>query len=495
MPSTNMDTHETDFERIFHPRRLAIVGVSNQNVGFGTGILDSLLAIGYAGEIFPVNPRGGEVFGLKIYPRIEDIPGTIDFAIICVSANQVPTALAACRKKGAAGAEILSAGFRELGTAEGIALEEAVKAEAQKGIRLVGPNCFGIYCPASGLTLLPGPDLSRKSGPVGFMSQSGGLAIDFAFMGMGMGFGFSKMISFGNGSDLREAELLEYFAEDPETGIIAMYLEGVADGDRFFRALKIAAAKKPVIIYKGGLSDAGNRAVASHTASMGGNRIIWESLIRQTGAIQVHNFQDLCHACLAFSMLPPRSYRGMTVVGGGGALGVAACDAAEANGLFLPQLGGPIYDAIDAALPKPGSCAANPIDIARPTMTPQILKTVLLEAGRDDRVDIQIQVSLLHHFKAFARRMRFSSLKDAVSPEEYGEAAREAIKKTGKPVVIVLPNYRQTISDLDVEDLIRHTRQIFQENGIPVFGTLQDALQAIRLVSDYYRWRMNSQNL
>lgn len=488
----NPPSNIADFERIFHPRRLAIAGVSTQAVGFGTGILDSLLAIGFAGEIFPVNPRGGEIFGLKIYRRIEDIPGEIDFAIICVSADLVPEALEACRKKGAAGAEILSAGFRELGTAEGIAREEAVKAEARKGIRVIGPNCFGIYCPKSGLTLLPGPDLSRKSGPVGFMSQSGGLAIDFAYMGLGLGFGFSKMISFGNGSDLREAELLDYFADDPETGIIALYMEGVEDGEHFFQALKRAAVRKPVIIYKGGLSEAGGRAVASHTASMGGSRVIWESLIRQAGAIQVHDFQELCYTCLAFSMLPLRSYRGMTVIGGGGALGVAACDAAEANGLFLPPLTGPIYDAVYEALPKPGSSAANPIDVANPMVPPHALKTILLEAGRDERVDIQIQVSLFHHYKAFIRRMKIPSMSHVAPLTAFGDAAREAVEKTGKPVVVVLPNYRQTVDDLEVEDFIRQIRKIFQERGIPVFGALQDALLAIRHVSDYCRYQEKS---
>ncbi len=478
--------NHTDFERIFHPRRLAVIGVSAQGMGFGRGILDSLLSIGFEGEIFPVNPKGGEVFGLKIYPRVEDIPGQIDFAIIAVAASLVPETLRVCREKGAAGAEILSAGFRELGTEEGIALEEAIKAEAAKGIRVVGPNCFGIYCPRSGLTLLPGPDLSRKSGPVAFMSQSGGMAIDFAFTGMWMGFGFSKMISFGNGTDLRETELLDYFADDPETGVIALYMEGVDDGDRFFRALKSAAAKKPVIVYKGGLSEAGNRAVASHTASMGGSRVIWESLIKQAGAVQVHDFQELCHACLAFTLLPLRAYHGLTVLGGGGALGVAACDAAEANGMFLPPLSGAIYDAVYEALPKPGSSAANPIDVANPFVPPQALKTVLTEAGKDERVDIQIQVTLLYHYKAITKRLGLPSMREAAPLKEFGEAARIAFQKTGKPVVLVLPSCRQAIDDMDLEDLMRYARQIFIERGIPVFTTLQDALRAIRHVSDYY---------
>ena len=480
---------KSDFERIFHPRRVAIVGVSAQGMGFGRGILDSLLAIGFEGEIFPVNPKGGEVFGLKIYPRIEDIPGEIDFAILAVAAPLVPEALAACRRKGAAGAEILSAGFKEMATPEGLALEEAIQAEARQGIRVVGPNCFGIYCPRSGLTLLPGPDLSRKSGPVAFLSQSGGMAIDLAFAGMGMGFGFSKMISFGNGADLRETELLDYLADDPDTGIIALYMEGVTDGTPFLRALKNAASRKPVIVYKGGLSEAGSRAVASHTASMGGSRILWESAIRQAGAVQVQNFEDLCHACIAFSHLPVRVYQGMTVLGGGGALGVAACDAAEANGLYLPRLEGAIFDAVNGALPKPGSSAANPIDVANPFVPPEALKTVLLEAGKDERVHIQIQVTLLYHFKAMAKRLGLSSLRDAAPLKAFAEGAKTAFETTDKPVVLVLPDCRQALDDLDVADLMRLARQTFLESGIPVFPTLHGALRAISQVSDYAKRR------
>ena len=141
-----------------------------------------------------------------------------------------------------------------MGTAEGKELERQIKEIAAKGIRVVGPNCFGIYCPASGLTLLPGPDLSRESGPVAFLAQSGGMSIDFAHAGKWLGIRFSKMVSFGNGADLREAELLRYLADDPETQVISMYIEGIKDGDNFFSEIKAAASKKPVIVYKGGLS-------------------------------------------------------------------------------------------------------------------------------------------------------------------------------------------------------------------------------------------------
>jgi len=485
-------TPNADFERIFHPRRVAILGVSTQDWGFGRGIMDSLLSIGFEGKIYPVNPRGGEIYGHKIYAQVEDIPEDIDFAIIAVAAPLVPAALAACREKGAAGAEILSAGFRELGTQEGMALEEAIKVEAKKGIRVIGPNCFGIYCPKSGLTLLPGPDLSRKTGPVAFLSQSGGMAIDLAFMGMWMGFSFSKVVSFGNGADLREVDFLEYLTQDPETGIIALYIEGIEDGERFIRAVKQAAAKKPVIVYKGGLSESGKRAVASHTASMGGQKEIWEALIKQVGAVQVRSFQELCHTIQAFSMLPPRTYRGMTVLGGGGALGVSACDAAEENGLYFPALTGTIYENIYAALPKPGSSAVNPIDVANPFVPPQTLSQVMQEAAKDERVDIQVQITLFYHFKQMVKRLKLGTLKEIVPVDQYVKAAYEAKEKTGKPVVMVLPNCRQESTDLEVEEIIRLARESFHQRGIPVFHNLPDAMQAIRNVSMYYEHKQKT---
>ncbi|MBN1612887.1 MAG: CoA-binding protein, partial [Deltaproteobacteria bacterium] len=279
----------TDYDRIFHPKRVAVIGVSAAGNLFGSGMILSLQDIGYSGEICPVNPKGGTFAGLHIYKSVEEIPGQIDFAVIAVAAKNVPEALEACRRKGVAGAEILSAGFKELGTPEGIALEEEIKRIAARGIRVVGPNCFGIYCPASGLTVLPGSDLSRTPGPLAFLAQSGGMSIDFAATGKWMGLNFSKLVSFGNGADLRETELLDYLGRDSDTGIVAMYIEGIEEGESFFSTLREVTRRKPVVIYKGGLSEAGQRAVTSHTASLGGSKAIWEAVLRQSGAVQVDN--------------------------------------------------------------------------------------------------------------------------------------------------------------------------------------------------------------
>jgi acyl-CoA synthetase (NDP forming) len=475
----------TDFERIFHPKRIAIVGVSTAGVGFGSGIFMSLQSMGYEGEVFLVNPKGGTLNGVPLYNSVEEIPGDIDFAIITVAARAVPAALEACRKKGAAGAEILSAGFKELGTVEGIALEKEVARIAARGIRVVGPNCFGIYCPKSGLTFLPGPDLSRESGPVAFSSQSGGMAVDFAYTGKSIGLKFSKIVSFGNGVDLREVELLRYFGDDPQTRVINMYIEGVEDGERFFSVLTEVAAKKPVIIYKGGLSDAGSRAVRSHTASMGGSREIWRSIIRQAGAVQVTSMSEMVQASLAFSMLPGRAYRNITVLGGGGALGVAAADMAETYGIRIPLFDPELVSQVEALLPRPGSSGRNPVDVANPYVPPKVLKEVLLTAACDRRIDLQILFSLFYHYKNMAK-ITGLPLTELMPFLELSHALRQVVEKTGKPVIVILPNPKKSLDHLDVIEALAKARGAFLEQGIPVFDDLEEAIRALGHVNTCY---------
>jgi acyl-CoA synthetase (NDP forming) len=477
----------TDFERIFHPRRLAIVGVSadSRSIGFGNGILVACRAMGFSGEILPVNPKGGAFAGQEIYRNVDDIPGGIDFAVIAVPAEAVPGVLEACRRKGAAGAEVITSGFSELGTPEGIALERRIRDIAATGIRVIGPNCFGVYCPRSGLTLLPGPDLSRESGPVAFLSQSGGMSIDFAHAGKWMGIRFSKVVSFGNGADLRETELLGYLGDDPETGVVAMYVEGVEDGDAFFATARAVARRKPVVVYKGGLSEAGRRAVVGHTASMGGSRVIWSSVLRQINAVQVQDLPEMAQACLAFSLLPARAYRGISVVGGGGALGVAAGDAAEANGIAIPLLAPELQGRIDAFLPKPGSSPGNPIDVANPFFPPEGLREVLRLAAEDERVELQVVTSLLYHYKSQALAIG-KSIADVAPFAQLAEAASDAAAETGKPVAFVLPSLKRGLDDLDVIEVLARARQAFLDRGIPVFDEISDALRAVGHLNTFY---------
>ena len=475
-------------ERIFHPQRIAVIGVSGGSLGFGSRTIMTLLKFGYKGEICPVNPKGGTISGLKIYKSMEEIPGELDLAIIAVPAPLVPEALESCRQKGVIGAEILSAGFKEMGTPEGKALEEEIKSIVRKGIRVVGPNCFGIYCPAGGLTILPGMDFSRESGPIAFLAQSGGMAGEFVTNGKSFGLRFSKVVSFGNGVDLRETELLQYLGDDPETKVICMYMEGVEDGRAFFKVLKEVAAKKPVIIYKGGLSKSGNRAVVSHTASLGGSRQIWESMMRQANAVQVNNSWEMVQASLSFVLLPERAYRGIAVVGGGGALGVTACDTAESFGIELPILPLDTQEKIMAVLPKPGSSATNPVDAANPGVPPEILKEVLLKSGVEKIIDLQILIQLFYIYKFIIREGKMT-LDEATPYRQLAKALQEVHDQTDKPVVLVLPNSRREVEDLDLEEVRRRACRAFFEKGILTFENLTDAFRAIAQVSRYYTRR------
>lgn len=478
----------TDYERIFHPRRLAIIGVSGEahSIGYGAGMFKAVTAMGFEGEVLPVNPKGGAIAGLKIFRSVGEIPGTIDFAIIAVAARQVPAELEACRNKGAAAAEIISSGFGELGTEEGRELERRIRDIAARGIRVIGPNCFGVYCPASGLTFLPGADLSRRSGPVAFLSQSGGMSVDFAHAAKCMGIRFSKMVSFGNGADLRETDLLSYFRDDPETRVITMYVEGIRDGGAFFREIRAAAAEKPVIVYKAGLSRAGARAAASHTASMGGSGVIWRSMLRQVNAVQVGDTKEMAQASLAFALLPPGVFSGISVIGGGGAIGVAACDTAEQYGIEIPPLRDDLQTRINGFLPKPGSSPVNPVDVANPFFPPQGLKEVLLAAAEDKRIGLQILVSLLFHYKSIAQALN-TRVAEVTPYRELAAAVRDVVDKTGKPVVAVLPNARRDPDNLDVVEMMAMAKKEFTDRGIPVFDELHDAIRAIAHVNGYYR--------
>jgi len=310
------------------------------------------------------------------------------------------------------------------------------------------------------------------------------MSIDLAHIGKWMGIGFSKVVSFGNGADLREVELLDYLSRDPETETIAMYVEGVENGPAFLQTLRRTTPEKPVIIYKGGLSEAGARAVASHTASLGGSRVIWNSLLRQANAVQVYNLPELAQACLAFSMLPRREYRGISIMGGGGALGIAGCDAAERYGIVVPPLRDSIREAIMRVLPQPGSSAKNPIDVANPHVEPQILKTALREAARDPAVDLQILVSLFYHYKVQSRVFGVP-VKDIVPFKELAEAAGEVARTTEKPVLLVMPNNKQELDAMDIEEMRREARRAFLDQGVPVFDELDDALRAVSHLSRY----------
>src|SRR3972149_1016631 len=259
---------------IFHPQSLAVVGVSKDETKFGSLFLRALLDFGFKGKIYPVHPDATEILGLKTYASVREVPEPVALAAVMVPAPQVPAVLEDCLAGGVKGAEVFTSGFAETGDERGAALYRELTLIERRG-----------------LTLIPGGDFPRESGPVAFTSQSGGHAGELAGEARGRGIRFSRVISYGNGCDLNEADLLEYVAEDDETEIVAMYIEGPREGRRFVELVKGLAPRKPVIIWKAGLTRAGGRAVDSHSASLGGEGEVWKGLFRQTAAVPVRDLE------------------------------------------------------------------------------------------------------------------------------------------------------------------------------------------------------------
>jgi acyl-CoA synthetase (NDP forming) len=373
---------------IFHPRSVAVVGVSPPQwgpAGVGTGFLMALQDLGFEGPIYPVNPRHQEILGLKCYPSLLDIPGPVDHVIFSVPTRAVPQVVEDCVAKAVKSIHFFTSGFSETGEAEAAELERNIVARARgAGIRLIGPNCMGLYCPSGKIAFMPNSPV--EPGPVGFLSQSGGNAGDVIFAAAPRGIRFSKIVSYGNAADINECELLEYLAEDPETEIVIAYIEGVRDGRRFFRALRRASKRKPVVVLKGGRTDAGGRAVFSHTASLAGSARVFDAALRQAGAVRVDSLDELVDMAVAFRFVGPPAGRGMGVVGPGGGFSVFAADEVNEAGLDLPDLSPAVQEELRRFTPVAGTSVRNPVDtniIMEPHKLTDTLRIVASDPGVD----------------------------------------------------------------------------------------------------------------
>src|SRR4030042_284483 len=331
------DKSNLDF--VFNPKTVAVTGISPSRGydAMAETYLRALVECKFNGPIYAIHPKGGDFRGRKLYPSVKDVPGPLDYVICCIPAPAVPQLIRDCAAKGVKAVQFFTSGFGENGTEEGIRLEAEVCALAkQGGIRLIGPNCMGVYAPKSGLSFAP--DYPTERGQVSFICQSGGNAIYFIRYAAQRGVRFSKVISFGNAAEINENELLEYLTDDPETGIIAVYIEGFRDGRRFSKALRKAAAVKPVIMMKGGRTEAGARAVASPTGRLAGWAKNWGGVLRHAGVITVSTLEELGDILVTFLYLPVPNGRRLAVLDVGGGAAVVATDVYVSAGIDLPRL-------------------------------------------------------------------------------------------------------------------------------------------------------------
>ena len=475
-----------EFEPVFYPRSVAVVGASDNPMKFGGGFFKTLQDFGFKGKTYPVNPRITELMGAKVYPSVNDIPEPVDMAHIMVPAHHVASVIEDCALKGVKVAQIFTAGFTEV-SEEGRQLEIGlVHAARRGGIRIIGPNCFGVYCPGSGLTLLPGYDFPKETGSVGFLSQSGGYAAQFCGEAKGWGIRFSKVVSYGNACDLNEADLLEYLAQDPETKIITMYVEGPRDGQRFANIVKEASKTKPVIIWKGGLTEIGARAVHSHTCSLGGEEASWNALFKQTCAIRVTGLEELMDTTLAFLHLPPTIGKRIAMVGGGGGINVAAADVCDQAGLCVPPFAPEIQEEIRKVLPPAGTGVRNPVDVGAPVVPPPIFQSALESAARADNTDAIIATQAVHYLYLLREMMSAFLPPDKSLVEIFAEAPLSVKTNFGKPIIMVLPTGGVDVETIDAERERRVAIRFYLERGIPVYPTLERAAKSVANVANYY---------
>jgi len=325
---------------IFHPRSTAVVGTvpdSQNRFKLGNQFIRILQEFGYKGPLYAVGSEEGEVSGLKVYRNIGDIPGVVDYVITAIPNREVPHLVEECGRKGVRVMHLFVSGFGEIEDGVGLELQQEILHTAKKyGIRIIGPNCMGIYCPKSGIAF--GLDFSRTPGSVGYLAQSGGQCILGIKEATRRGIYFSKVVSYGNAADINECDLLEYFAQDTETDIITAYIEGTNHGPRLLRVLADAAAKKPVVVFKCAVTEGGSQAAVSHTSAIAGSGLIWETLLRQTGAIRVYSVMEMFDVVSILQRCPEIKGLNTLVLGHGGGSCVQASDDSCRAGLKMPLL-------------------------------------------------------------------------------------------------------------------------------------------------------------
>ena len=372
---------ELDF--LFHPDSIAIVGASNNPKKFGYMFMSALIEMGFEGRIYPVNPHEEKILDFKAYPRVREIPETVDLALLVVPPQAVLEVVRDCADKGVKGIIIFTAGFGERG-GEGKKLEqEIVRIARMGGTRIIGPNCQGIYCPSSKLTFFPG--MPKEFGSVGFISHSGSLAVYLTNIAHSRGIHFSKVISCGNECDLNAVDFLEYLGRDPDTKVIITYLEGVKDGRRFLTLAREISKNKPIIIWKGGTTEAGSKAAASHTGALAGSTHIWRAVFKQTGIIWVRSIEEALDCLLALVHMPslPEGRR-VAVVSGMGGPSVVAVDACVDMGLEPAEFSEETQRRLREVVPTVGTNVRNPVDLSIAALfTPDVYARTIEIASED----------------------------------------------------------------------------------------------------------------
>lgn len=425
-------------EGMFNPDSIAVIGASRDVGSVGHSILMNLKKT-YRGRIYPVNPKAETIEGLKCYKSVKEIPDKVDLAIIVVPNRIVPQVLEECGQKRVKYVIVISAGFRETGT-EGARLErECLGIVKEYGMRMLGPNCLGIIDTHTPMNATFAAGMARK-GNIAFMSQSGALCTAILDWTLVENVGFSKFVSLGNKADLNETDFLEVFHRDDNTEVILAYLEGIKEGRRFIELAREVSKKKPIIVLKSGTSTAGLRAVSSHTGTLAGSEVAYQTAFKQYGILRARSVEEMFDWARAFSTQPRINGNRIAIVTNAGGPGILATDACEKEGLRLARFSDETVKRLREALP-PAANFYNPVDVlgdARPDRYRKALEAVMEDEGVDGVLCIVTPQAM-------------------TSSEEVAEVIVEISKKYRKPILCSFMG----------GELMEKGVRILRENGIP----------------------------
>jgi acetate---CoA ligase (ADP-forming) len=407
MPSQTVE----QLSQIFNAEHVALVGASDKEGSFGRLFLEGMKDAGCK-NIYPVNPKRDEILGLKAYPSISAVPEQLDVAILLTPPESVLDLVKECVANKVKGAVVFASGFGELGP-EGRELQKEIgRVGREGGTRIIGPNCIGFFNPAAGVITYPQVIMKgtpKDPGCIGGFSQSGSFVDYLVWFLATKGLRFSTVVSCGNEADLAAEDYLEYLGKDKNTKVIVAYMEGVKDGRRFFEVARKVGVKKPIILWKGGMSEQGARAAASHTGALAGSAAIWRAMFKQTGIINVSSVEDVVDAAVAFHNLPLPKGRRIAVLGGQGGTGVGTADNCYALGLELPKLHERTVARLREVLPPVGTSVGNPTDTGVASLlNPELYAKAIAIVADDPNIDMILVISTpvqacLEHVAAAAK--------------------------------------------------------------------------------------------
>ncbi|MFC2034609.1 CoA-binding protein [Chloroflexota bacterium] len=457
----------TRLDRAFNPRCVVVIGDKRETDFMWLRGQSSFKGKLYSVQIAPEEIEGIEALGVENYTSLLDIPDPVDLAIVAVPREAALRVLEDCIRKEVAAAHFFTAGFAETDTEEGSRLERLLTERAEEeGFHLIGPNCVGIFNPKAGVKQIAGQYVD-SAGPVGFIAQSGTHAVVFANEAHLQGVDISKSVSFGNGVVLDSTDYLEYFGRDPEIKAIGMYLEGVKDGRRFFKVLREVSTWKPVVIWKGGWTEEGERAIASHTGSLAVSQTIWDAAVSQCGAIKVTMIEELIDTLKALLYLSPVRGDRVAITGGSGGQSVAVADAFAEVGLRVPLLAQVSYDELATFFNPIGGGYRNPIDTGN--VNRREMKRILEILERDANTD-NIVLLITAYFGTIDRLAHDIDLMASIR------------ERSSKSVMAIVSYSFSPEGVQQAGDII----QKFQDSGVPTFITLERGARALRNALDYY---------